>query len=112
MPLREKVVQMLREHPERLDMGIWLDGCGTVGCLAGHIVMATDQARYVDDDDCVAGLARQEWAAEYGWDSASHLAFYDYEWESLKPDVSFYDITAADVIAYLEGLELKAVSDG
>lgn len=43
--LKEKLIDLLKKHPEQVDMTIFLQkkrdtACGTTGCLAGNILLA------------------------------------------------------------------------
>lgn len=109
--LREKVIEQLKAHPERLRMTIYLrraiwpnEGCGTVGCLAGNIVMAADVPICERDgvlrleplpdtkleellkgfarDNHVPACARHVWAQEYGEAAAQKLPFFIDDWAS------------------------------
>lgn len=84
MALREKVIERLRKEPESLDMRyyVYRTECGTVGCLAGQIVIAAGRnlSDYLNRMDQVWRDAEAFWENEYGQDSAFALPFTDDQW--------------------------------
>lgn len=104
MGLKEKVIQMLRDNPERLKMDVWgfeEEACGTHMCLGGHICVAaygelpeyipgTPENEWHSSGEHPEDAAYSAWQEQYGPESAGKLKFYKFDW------------TAEDVINHLE----------